>query len=409
MSPTTTHTPTSSQLSSSSPFKIKMPASLIAAVVPTVAMAAVIASVIDATRIIAINHTTWTTLDIARKYRPDNSGRLRRPLSQRNFAPGWRKKQQQQDLIDSIFHNFPLGNAILNKLYDNPDDTDAWYDIYDGRHRIETIWKFVNNEFKYNGLYYRDLSAADRKLFNERKIPVTEITFDVDTSVERQAITLAEIFVRLNKGIKLTNSELYWANRDQPLVRATLEILEEYEERLRTAFGGCDVHSRANLANWVALVVGLSTRKAGNMTTSYLRVAEMELLTKEVDMDAVRAGFDRLMRLYTRANVEYTESAKALKAYNRVGFVNAFFFDDVFNSSDDLEIEDKWVSIIGKLRNATTRAAMTSALKTKGASNLNSRKVSEVLDQVNAYLDTGAMRADSHDDSDDDEDDDVEA
>jgi hypothetical protein len=381
-----------------------MPASLIAAVVPAVAMAAVIASVIDATKIISIDHRTWTTKELARKYRPDNSGRLRRPHSQRNFALAWNKKKQQHDLIDSIFHNFPLGTAILNKVYDNPDDTDAWYDIYDGRHRIETIWKFMNNKIKYNGVKYEDLSAADRKIFDERKIPVTEITFDIETPADRQAYILAEIFIRLNKGVKLTDSDLYWANREQPLVRATLEILEEYDERLRAAFGGCDVRSRADLANWVALVVGLSTRKAGNMTTSYLRIAEMELLTKAVDMDTVRTGFDRLLRLYTRANAEYTDSAKALKDYRRVGFVNAFFFDDIFNSSDDVKVEDKWVNIIGKLRNATTRAAMTSALKTKGANNLNSRKVSEVLDQVNAYLDTGTTQAVSSDDSEDEDD-----
>lgn len=341
-------------------------------------------SLIDIARTLAVNHTTWTVMDIARKYRPDNSGRLRRPRSQRNFAPGWRKTKRQQDLIDSIFHNYPLGIAILNKVYDNPDDVDAWYDIYDGRHRIETIWRFVNNEFKYNGMHYRDLSNDDRKTFNERKIPVTEITFDTETPLERQVYILAEVFIRLNRGVKLTDSDLCWANRDTPLIRATLQILEEYEERLRLIFGGSDVRARTELSNWVALVLGLSTGDAANMTTSYLRLSEF--VYRDLNMSAIRAGFDQLVRLYTRANPEYPVSGNALKAYRKIGFVNAFFFADVLRSPNPLEVETKWVDIIGKLRTATTSAGMMSALKTKGAQNLNITKVTQVLEQVDEYL-----------------------
>jgi hypothetical protein len=360
-----------------------------------------LSSVIDATKTLAVNHTTWTVLDIARKYRPDNSGRLRRPHSQRNFAPGWRKPQRQQDLIDSIFHNYPLGNAILNKVYANPDDTDAWYDIYDGRHRLETIWKFVNNEFRYNGVYYRDLSVADRKTFNERKIPVTEITFDVETSVERQAYILADVFIRLNRGVKLTDSDLCWANRDLPLIRATLHMLDEYEDRLRVIFGGCDVHARTDLANWVALVIGLSTRDAANMTTSYLRIAD--LATQEPSMSSIRAGFDQLIRVYTASNAEWPVSANALKAYRKIGFVNAFHFADAFRSTEG--VEDKWIAIIGQLRDAATSARMASALKTTGAQNLNITKVTKVLRQVDAHLagSTTTAVADSDDYTDDEE------
>jgi hypothetical protein len=358
-------------------------------------------SVIDTAKTLAVNHTTWTVLDIARKYRPDNSGRLRRPHSQRNFAPGWRKLQRQQDLIDSILHNYPLGNAILNKVYTNPDDTDAWYDIYDGRHRLETIWKFVNNEFTYKTAYYRDLPPADRKAFNERKIPVTEITFDVETSVERQAYILADVFIRLNRGVKLTDSDLCWANRDAPLIRATLQMLTEYEDRLRPIFGGCDVHARPDLANWVALVIGLSTRDAANMTTSYLRIAD--LATREPSMSAIRAGFDQLIRIYTAANAEWPVSANALKAYRKIGFINAFLFADVFRATEG--VEDRWIDIIGQLRDATTSAGMRSALKTTGAQNLNSMKVTKVLNQVELYLTgaAGAAVADADDYTDDED------
>lgn len=381
-----------------------MSSPLIAALVPAMAIAAVVASVIDATKLVADNHTTWTTLDIARKYRPDNTGRLRRPRSQRNFAAGWKKKKQQHEFIDSIFHHFPIGNIILNTVYDTPTDTDAWYDIYDGRHRIETIWRFVNNEFRYNGVKYKDLSTADRKAFNERKVPVTEITFDSDTPVERQRYILAEVFIRLNKGIKLTDSDLCWANRDMAMIAATLDMLDEYEHRIRAVFGGCDVHARSDLSNWVALVIGISTRSAANMTTSYLRIAE--LAATPPDLPAIRSGLDALLSLYERANAESPVSSKDMKAYRKIGFVNAFFIADLISAGQGRHrdvVVNKWLDIITRLRTATTSGGMLSALKTKGAQNLNIAKVTEVLEQVNTYLATGAAPVPALPESDDDE------
>jgi hypothetical protein len=120
------------------------------------------------------------------------------------------------------------------------------------------------------------------------------------------------------------------------------------------------------------------------MTTSYLRIAD--LASRDPDMPAIRAGFDALLRLYARANAEAPVSANALKAYRKIGFVNAFFFADRFRASSESATEDKWVDILARIRDATTSAGMVSALKTKGAQNLNITKVTQVLDQVDAYL-----------------------
>ena len=344
-------------------------------------------SVINASSVIASNHTTWTTRDIARKYRLDNTGRLRTPLCQREYANQWKKQSRRHDLIDSIFHNYPLGTIILDKNYTNPDDTDANYDIYDGRHRIETVARFVNNEFKYKGLLYRDLSASDRRIFDDRKIPVTEIEFAQDTPQQTRSGLLAEIFIRLNKGVRLTDSDLCWANRDMPLVRETLLMLDRYEERLGGIFGGFDVKNRKNLDNWVALCLGLSTGNAANITTSYVRIAEF--IQTEPNVAAIDSGMNTLIELYTTANTESPVSQKELRKYAKTGFVNAFFFADLLlpeNAAADGAVVGRWLDIIRRLRDVGRSAAMTAAIKTTGAQNLNAIKISRVLDQIRRYF-----------------------
>jgi hypothetical protein len=65
---------------------------------------------------------------------------LRVPESQRLWA--WNHKRgliKQQKFIDSVLHNYPIPNVILNHI-------GGRYSIYDGRHRIETMHKFYHNQ-----------------------------------------------------------------------------------------------------------------------------------------------------------------------------------------------------------------------------------------------------------------------
>lgn len=358
-------------------------------------------SVILASSVVASNQVPWTTRDISRKYRLDNSGRLRTPLCQREYAAQWKKSSQRGELIDSIFHNFPLGTIILEKTYPNGDDID-YHDIYDGRHRIETIARFVNNEFKYKGLLYRELCASDKKVFDERKIPVIEIEFAADTEAPVRSTILAEIFVRLNKGVKLTSSDLCWASRDTPLIRETLAMLDAREADLRTVFGGFDIKNRKNLDNWVALCLGLSTSNGANFTTSYIRISDQ--MQNEPNVAAINSGIDTLIRLYSAANDESPVAAKDLKKYAKTGFVNAFFFADLFkleNATRGEAVFNRWLDIIRRLRDASTASRMMLTLKTTGAQNLNAIKVSKVLRQVDAYF--AGDEVDYEDEEDDEE------
>lgn len=326
---------------------------------------------------------------LASQYSQDNTGEFRVPLSQRQWAwNGKRGRSKMVKLIDSVMTGFPIPSVILNKV-------NGYYDIYDGRHRIETLSVYRNNNFKWNGRLYSELSEEERERFDERTIPVT---------VVRNATTsqLADMFIRLNNGAPLRDSDLLWANRDTALVRAVLRLITR-NARLSIALGGLDLTTRSDLANWTGLLCGLSTGNPGNMTCSYLRISSDIGLDHEVDETAVNDGLDVLCDLLERANTEFPAQDKLKRQLKKIGAFTAYFIADYKSSPNDETIR-KWINIIGRLRgNTTQRDAMKNALTVSGAQNLTNDKIEQVLEQVNRYIRDGVVRNGDDDDDDDDE------
>ncbi len=338
-------------------------------------------SLIDLARRLRIEEGTRSCATIAEMWVGTGEARdggIHIPESQREWA--WKAKRgtaKMVKLVDSLLHNYPVPGVILNFV-------GRKYYVYDGRHRLETIWRFLNNQFKVDGRFYRDLSEGDRDKLDNRAIPVTVVC----NATSEQ---LADIFIRLNSGAPLSDSDMFWAYRDTPLVKATLRLVTK-NERLKAALGGCDLENRRDLANWVAHVVGLSEHNAGLMSTSYIRAAESGTLVKEVHEERVKAGLAALCELYERANSEAVVSEKEQRTYKKIGKVNAFFLADLMTAAttaERAECLDKWAWIVTQLRgNDKARRAMESALRTTGAQNLNTTKIENVLQQVNTYLDT---------------------
>lgn len=311
-------------------------------------------------------------------------GGIRIPESQRDWA--WKVKKgvnKLEQLIDSILHNYPIPSAILNEV-DSNGITD--YEIFDGRHRFETIWRFMNNKFPYQGKYYKDFTSEDREKFDSRELPVT-----IAQNASREQ--LADIFIRLNSGSPLTDSDMFWAHRDSVLVKQTRKLVCA-NKQLSEVFGGQDMTYRKDLANWVGLVYGLSTRNSGNMTTSYLRISEAEDeakvkgLAHEVDETFVRHGLDALIELYDMVNKEIIVSKPEQKKYKKLGLINAFFLSEWMDVPHNARrgIILKWANLVLRLRSDETREELLDVLKVPGAQNLNSVKIERVLKRVNDYL-----------------------
>ena len=105
-----------------------------------------------ATARIHIREDAWLVEDIVSSYNPDGTGTIKLPVSQRQWA--WKHKtglKKMVKLVDSVMMGFPIPTCILNRISGNE------FQMYDGRHRIETLWNYVNDKFKWDDKLYSEL------------------------------------------------------------------------------------------------------------------------------------------------------------------------------------------------------------------------------------------------------------
>jgi len=350
-------------------------------------------SVIDPARDLNTLSNVWTVSRLASYYElpteevPCGSGRLYLPKHQRLWS--WKNKKglaKQRSFIDSILHNYPIPAIILNRIDDG--SRERWQ-IYDGRHRVETLRRYKNNDFSLTvgetEVFYKDLSPSDRSCFDQRTIP----TIIMDSASPAQ---LAEVFMRLNAGKSLSQADYCHANQDTPLVSGTLRILEANKERFRSLFG-TDITRRDSMPDWVGLCLGLSTQNAGNMTTSFER--HQAYLDLELDLEKVRDGFDALFTLYTEVEALTTTMPRDLKRYERVGFINAFFLADWL--LDPVSAIQNWITVVTHIRTTGDRSMVSIG----GAQNLTTAKIDAVLTKVHGWL-AGELVDSDYEDSEED-------
>ena len=350
-------------------------------------------SIIDQTRTMEISNENWKVSKIAAYYEPpldeqsEGVGRLFLPKHQRLWS--WKGPlglAKKRKFIDTLIHNYPVPTIILNRC-DN-GMRERWQ-VYDGRHRIETVWLFINNKFGIKvgntEVFYKDLIPSERLAFDNRSIPV-EVTDNAKSD------KLAEVFIRLNSGKALTNADYCHASRDSPLIRGTITCLTPFTEHFRTLFGVNKVTERKNLPDWVGIVLGLTLGMAGNMTTSFIRVQEH--LNTEIDPVRVVPALNALVELYTRANAASVLDVKDLRRYSKLGLINAFFLADWMKASVEKTIAN-WVRVILHIRNEDD----DSLVRVSGAQNLNDKKIGVVLGNVHNWLATGNVDTAESDES----------
>lgn len=119
------------------------------------------------------------------------------PTFQRDYA--WQPDDEQR-LLKSIFEERDIGKFVFLK-YDWPR-TNA--DLVDGKQRLNTIVKFVTSQIPYNGIYWHQLSKADRRGFSGAMVQVAEIKGDNLTEADK-----LELFLSINTaGVPQTEEHL---------------------------------------------------------------------------------------------------------------------------------------------------------------------------------------------------------
>lgn len=317
------------------------------------------------------------------------------PVAQRLWA--WNHKRgviKQQKFIDSVLHNYPIPNVILNHV-------GGRYSIYDGRHRIETMHKFYNNEFSIQSVdgpkFYRDLCELDQERFLRRELPATVCN-------GASNLQLADVFIRLNSGKQLNSSDMYWAHRDRPLVHSTMRLVYGCE-RLSRCFGRLVIGRRSDLANWIALVYGLSTGIPWNMTTSYIRVAEMGGLDHQVEEARVIKGMDALCEVMEKANAASGVSESVQKRYRKITVFMIYFLAEYMSDSF---VMGKWVDVLTRHQQGDKKIKRFLQLK---YNRVVKESIEAALQSLNEYLENPSgeeLYSDESEEEDEDEEDDEE-
>ncbi|MFW1108333.1 DUF262 domain-containing protein [Vibrio parahaemolyticus] len=97
--------------------------------------------------------------------------------------PSWQRGlvwtvEQKVSFIESVFIGYDLGSVMINEAH-WPDGAKASTPmseiIIDGQQRISALVGFVNNEFQVNGLFWRDLTREEQRVFREREIGMKRV------------------------------------------------------------------------------------------------------------------------------------------------------------------------------------------------------------------------------------------
>ena len=87
---------------------------------------------------------------------------------------------EQQQLLQAIFTQSPIDSIAV---VINERESTKYFEIVDGRQRITTILKFVDNEIPFivndKEIFFKDLSAIDKKMFGSTRLPsVNLVSFE---------------------------------------------------------------------------------------------------------------------------------------------------------------------------------------------------------------------------------------
>lgn len=170
-------------------------------------------------------------------------------LNKYNYNPVYQRKsvwaeEKQSFFIDSLLRNYPVPPIFLHKKINDATGKQA-FDVIDGKQRLTSIIKFIQNEIPASsennvdeddnlaGIYFKDLDTNDlnqyKKLFWRYELQIQY----VDTEDE---VLIDKLFDRLNRnGEALTGQELRHSKYHSSILLQTVdEILNDTFWKERT-------------------------------------------------------------------------------------------------------------------------------------------------------------------------------
>lgn len=130
----------------------------------------------------------------------------------------WSMADREKLIASIVDKSFPIPSISLAT---NPDNICMFEsEVLDGRQRLTTLSMYRNNEFKYNGRYYSDMTIREQNFFDITQIQLC--TVENPTDAERR-----DYFRTLQMGHALRVTEIAWSYDDHPVMMMIQNIRSE--------------------------------------------------------------------------------------------------------------------------------------------------------------------------------------
>ena len=329
----------------------------------------------------------------------------------RNRAYVW-PADMQEKLIDSILKNYPLPMFLCSSRIEHGVEI---REILDGGNRTTTFQRIFRGDV-------RQLTPEERQTIMNFPITIT-VMYNLTSK------DIREIFRRFNKGVKVSDGQLYaMAEEDSVLIREAIALLQHTDHPLRELITsnffdtrGKDTKGMSNLENAVALVSG-ALNGPDFITKSY--GAQEEMLEKQdpIDRAIIVKNLKPVLDTFTLADTYYELLDKRKKRTQwPIGrLLGPILYEVLMNPDEIPAIQKKWATLITAIRRGDSQAE--DAIHMSGAQNLTATRHRRIAakvtifinekriatdDELSSIVHPKTVEADTDEDDEDDEDDDV--
>lgn len=122
------------------------------------------------------------------------------PPYQRGFV--WTQADKDM-LLESIFMGAEIGRFVLKHCSDEEwrNNPNVSYEIIDGKQRLLTLLSYYENRWAYKGVFFNELSNADRRRILDTNVSVAEVR-------NLSHNDTLKLFLRLNRGGRAVSNEV---------------------------------------------------------------------------------------------------------------------------------------------------------------------------------------------------------
>lgn len=274
------------------------------------------------------------------------------------------KKTDQSYFIDSVIRGVPIQRVYAKKF---KDDSKNIYDVLDGKQRLTTLKRYINNEFALSELkpveYYNEFTGKEESM-DISGLKFYELPEVLQEKIKSVSITVAyfenltkeeekELFKRLNAGMVLsTKSRALASTKDLD------NLLEIGEHKLFNEMLNDKAKEARNQVSLTMKAWCMLNQNINNVTFESKKfnalLEETEVSNKE-KQELINV-FDMIVKMYSLLN-DRNEKKVSKKLYTELHMISLVpFFRQAVESNINLESLADWLVCFYGVENGLSKS-----------------------------------------------------